>query len=65
MHHEEDIFQAALALSPMQRPALLDVVCAGEPALRKRVEALLRAHDEAGFMQGGTAPDLDTKQAEV
>jgi serine/threonine protein kinase/tetratricopeptide (TPR) repeat protein len=34
--------------SPAERRAYLDAVCADAPALRARVEALLRAYDEAG-----------------
>jgi serine/threonine protein kinase/Flp pilus assembly protein TadD len=44
---EEAIFAAALKLSPDQRPALLDQTCAGNATLRRRVEALLDAFDEA------------------
>ena len=39
---------AALELPPSDRTAYLDGACAGDAALRKRVESLLRAHDEAG-----------------
>jgi serine/threonine protein kinase len=42
---EETIFQAALdRQSPADRAAYLDEVCAGNPALRQRVEALLCSH---------------------
>jgi hypothetical protein len=45
----ESIFAAALAKpSAEERAAYLDAACAGDPALRQRVEALLRAHGEAG-----------------
>ncbi len=44
---DESIFDAALELPPEQRAAYLDQACAGMP-LRQRVEALLRAHEEAG-----------------
>jgi tetratricopeptide (TPR) repeat protein len=37
---------------PARWPAFLDEACAGQPELRRRVEALLQAHREAG-----TAPD--------
>jgi hypothetical protein len=41
---EEDIFHAALAQpTPAGRAAYLDQACAGNPALRASVEALLRA----------------------
>jgi serine/threonine protein kinase/tetratricopeptide (TPR) repeat protein len=38
--------------SPDERKAFLDQACANEPELRQKVEALLRAHEEAGsFLQ--------------
>jgi serine/threonine protein kinase/tetratricopeptide (TPR) repeat protein len=44
-----DVFDlAAEAPDPAARAALLDRECAGDPALRERVEALLRAHNAAG-----------------
>jgi hypothetical protein len=42
------IFMAAVELSVAERPAYLDEACAGDVALRQRVEALLRAHDQPG-----------------
>jgi WD40 repeat protein len=45
----ESVFAAALErFSAGERAAYLDEACAGDPALRQRVEALLRAHAEAG-----------------
>jgi hypothetical protein len=44
----EAVFAAALEKPPAQRAAYLDESCAGDPALRQRVEALLKAHGEAG-----------------
>jgi tRNA A-37 threonylcarbamoyl transferase component Bud32 len=42
---EETIFLAALEqATPADRAAYLDAACAGDPALRERVEALLRSH---------------------
>jgi serine/threonine protein kinase/tetratricopeptide (TPR) repeat protein len=42
---DESIFAAALAIpSPSERAAYLDRACAGQPALRREVEALLAAH---------------------
>jgi serine/threonine protein kinase len=50
---EEQIFEEALRLSgPGERAAYLDKACADNEPLRKNVEALLRAHDQAGaFLQ--------------
>src|SRR5262245_52098986 len=41
---EESLFEVALNTPDAERAALLDRVCAGDPALRARVEALLAAH---------------------
>jgi tRNA A-37 threonylcarbamoyl transferase component Bud32 len=50
---EESIFAAALEIpTTAGRNAYLDAACGGDAALRRRVEALLRAHEEAsGFLQ--------------
>ena len=45
---EEALFEAALQLPPEQRGAYLDQACAGDPALCRRVEALLGALERAG-----------------
>jgi serine/threonine protein kinase len=47
---EEAIFAAALQLPRRQRPCYLRNACAGQPALRRRVEALLGALDRAGSL---------------
>src|SRR5262245_38776885 len=39
------LFLAALETPAEQRPAYLDRACAGDAAVRRRVEALLRAHE--------------------
>jgi serine/threonine protein kinase len=47
--NQESIFAAALEKGdPAERAAFLDEACAGDPGLRRRVEALLQSHDEAG-----------------
>jgi serine/threonine protein kinase/tetratricopeptide (TPR) repeat protein len=47
--NEQAIFVAAAARStPAERAAYLDSACAGTPMLRRRVEALLRAHEQSG-----------------
>src|SRR5438874_12493739 len=46
-NREVDIFSAALALLAGERAAYLDKVCADDPALRLRLDDLLRLHDEA------------------
>jgi hypothetical protein len=42
---------------PTQRSAFLDTACAGDDALRQRVEALLKSHLEAGSFLGKLAPE--------
>ena len=44
--NEEALFQTAAPLPPADRAAFLDRECAGNPALRARIDALLAAHDE-------------------
>jgi serine/threonine protein kinase/tetratricopeptide (TPR) repeat protein len=61
----KDLFLAAVEKpTPVERTAFLDEACAGDAALRRRVEALLKAHDEPGsdpagepLPTGGGAPD--------
>ncbi len=46
----ESLFAAAVALQPEERGAYLERECSGDPALRDRLLALLRAHDRAGHV---------------
>src|SRR4051794_20398735 len=60
--HLLSIFSAALGRDPTgERAAYLDEACAGAPDLRDRVEALLRAHGQAGrFLEpDGSAATVD------
>jgi eukaryotic-like serine/threonine-protein kinase len=41
-------FNAALQLTPAERPAYLSEACDGDTELRRRVEVLLQAHESAG-----------------
>src|SRR5438067_10701915 len=52
------IFGEALeCAAPADREAYLGRACGGDAALRARVEALVRAHEQAGgFLQGPPAP---------
>jgi len=53
---ERDIFLALLDLpGPATRSAFLARACAGDAALRARVEGLLRSHDNAGSFLGKPA----------
>ena len=46
---DETLFAAALEKqSPAERAAFLDEACADDPAMRRRVEALLHANEKAG-----------------
>jgi eukaryotic-like serine/threonine-protein kinase len=45
---EETLFHDALAKPPDERAAFLAAACAGQPALRAAVEALLAAHEASG-----------------
>jgi hypothetical protein len=50
------VFSAARRLPPSQRAAFLDDACAGDAALRQRIEELLQASEEAGgFLQSPAA----------
>jgi serine/threonine protein kinase len=53
------VFSAARRLPPGQRAVYLDQACAGDAALRQRVEELLQAGDEAGaFLENAAANPL-------
>jgi serine/threonine protein kinase/tetratricopeptide (TPR) repeat protein len=60
-HREEEIFEAASKLPAGEREAYLLEACAGDTALRQRIEGLLKAQDEAGgFMQEPAVPARKT-----
>src|SRR5204863_4809200 len=47
----KDLFLTVVEMaSPEQRQVYLDQACAGDAALRHRVEALLKAHDDPGSL---------------
>src|SRR5262245_8546935 len=47
----ESVFAAAAALTGLgERTAYPDQACADDPALRARIEALLRAHNQTGHL---------------
>src|SRR5689334_22094382 len=75
---EESLFAAVLEIErPDQRTAFLTSACAGDAALRRKVEDLLAAHDRAGgFLDRAAAawqarlpawdsPDSDTMHGAV
>jgi len=53
---EVTVFSAARRLPAGKRAAYLDAACAGDAALRQRVEELLRASEEAGGVLQDPAP---------
>jgi serine/threonine protein kinase/tetratricopeptide (TPR) repeat protein len=48
----KNLFHAALEREPGQRAAFLDQACAGDPALRAEVEALLAVEPAPSFIEG-------------
>jgi tetratricopeptide (TPR) repeat protein len=51
----QDVFQAVAELSPAEREAMLEQASGGDAELRRRVGALLKAHDESAELP---SPDL-------
>jgi serine/threonine protein kinase/tetratricopeptide (TPR) repeat protein len=63
--HLMSVFSVALERgSAGERQAYLDQACADDPALRARVEALLRAHDRAGGFLGRVPDPAETAATE-
>ena len=56
-NREEMLFAMLLEKPVDQHPAFLDVICAADPALRHRLEALLAAHDAPDELSPKGAPD--------
>jgi eukaryotic-like serine/threonine-protein kinase len=53
--NEETLFHLACEKPPDERAAFLDEACAGDTALRQRLEVLLAAHEQPGsFLQSAT-----------
>ena len=45
---EVDVFTEAIKIPPKDRARFLDITCQGDEHLRRKVEALLSAHDRMG-----------------
>lgn len=64
---ERDIFLALLDITdPAERETYLDRTCGGDPALRERVEGLLRSHEAAGSfldLPAGETPTMTQEGA--
>jgi len=56
MQREEALFQAALQLTGAERAAFLDGACRGDPMLRRRLDALLAAHERPDHLLATAAP---------
>src|SRR6266705_6521526 len=59
------VFTEALRLPPEERDCYLDEACKGDGELRRRVEALLQAYEEAGDFLGRPAAERPPKAAQV
>ena len=56
---EQSIFIEALEKQdPAERTAFLDRVCAGDPALRQRMDKLLQRHQQPGSFLESPAAEL-------
>jgi serine/threonine protein kinase len=65
--HVQSVFLAAVEVPPPERAAILDRECGDDNLLRKRVETLLRAHDDPGdFLEPPPAmgPTIDAPLGE-
>jgi WD40 repeat protein/serine/threonine protein kinase len=63
---EEELFEAARHIrDAAERAAYLERACAGDPALRQRVEALLRSHVEAGAFLRAPAGEAGTTHTDA
>src|SRR5262245_31156494 len=61
---EADIFTEALSVPVGERAVFLDKACRGDEALRRKVEALLKSHEQVGdFLE--EAPDEAVSQARM
>lgn len=67
MSRDDDLFADALELPAAERAGFLEHACAGDPALRARVEALLASHDAArSYLEtplGGRPPVFPEERA--
>jgi hypothetical protein len=54
---EETIFTTAREKQdPAEGSSYLDEACAGDPAMRQRVEALLKSHEDPAFLEKPALP---------
>src|SRR5437588_4610223 len=57
----DQVFQSALDLAPGRRAIFIDGACAGDSELRREVESLLKAHQDAGDFIEDSASDVAAK----
>jgi serine/threonine protein kinase/dipeptidyl aminopeptidase/acylaminoacyl peptidase len=57
----DELFHSALERTPAERAVFLDEACGGDESLRKPVEALLAAHDEAGSFIEEPAMEIEAR----
>ena len=64
---DETLFHLALEKPAAERPAFLEQACAGDDALRQRVEALLRSHETPDSFLVGSAenPEATTDSSAI
>jgi serine/threonine protein kinase/WD40 repeat protein len=63
--NEESIFAEALTRQLPERATFLDAACGDDAALRQRVEALLRSHEEAGsFLDPTLSGTVETRKSD-
>src|SRR5688572_33187771 len=57
----DHLLQSALRQSPSQREAFLKQACAGDEVLRREVESLLQAHEQAGSFLEAPAMEVEAR----
>jgi eukaryotic-like serine/threonine-protein kinase len=60
-HQLDELFHAALHREPDERGAFLDKACASDESLRRRVESLLAAHEEAKSFIESSAMEVEAR----
>jgi hypothetical protein len=66
MQNEETIFEAAIQKpNPAERAAYLEGACGGDPERRRRIEALVRAHQQSGGLLDSSRSDAGSITADV
>lgn len=61
----DSLFHDALSRGPEERAAFMDRACAGDEELRRQVEALLAAHEEAGSFIESPAMEVAARELAV